>query len=292
MRASLGCPLDPNSLWPQEQFLQDLLAIRDEVRRTRPEFDLRIIAAASRMVDLTNAFCVMTNAVRLQQQFTNFIVGCDFVGPEDSGGPTEDISELCNQFHQLNSQLNFYLHDGESLWADDMNLFDALLARPARVGHGFNLFRFPVLEDHVINESIALEVCPISNQSLQLVPDLRLHLASGYLNRGVQCVLASDDPLVFGNDGLTYDFWEAFMSWNLGLASLKKLARNSLEFSSMSCDEKVAAVERWSKRWDGWIASVVTNDLQLPLPADARTLSRTREEICPGAKVELKIRIP
>ena len=32
MRASFECPLNPNSLWPPEQFLQDLLAIRDDVR--------------------------------------------------------------------------------------------------------------------------------------------------------------------------------------------------------------------------------------------------------------------
>jgi adenosine deaminase CECR1 len=280
MRSSLGCPLNPDSLWPPEQYLQDLLAIRDDVRKTRPDFDLRIICAADRTADVTNAFCVMTNTVKLQRQFTNFVVGCDFVGEEDSGGPMRDIGALCSDFHKAHPQLHFYLHDGESLWADDMNLFDALLVRPTRIGHGFNLFRFPVLEDHVVNAAIALEVCPISNQSLQLTPDLRLHPAAGYLNRGVQCVLASDDPLVFGNDGLTYDFWEAFMSWNLGLHALKKLARNSLEYGSMSCDEKVAAIARWSRRWDAWIASVVTNDLHHALPADSHTAPLTRAEIC------------
>lgn len=140
MRSSLGCPLNPDSLWPPEQYLRDLLAIRDDIRKTRPDFDLRIICAADRTTDVTNAFCVMTNAVKLQQQFTNFVVGCDFVGEEDSGGPTRDIGALCRDFHNAHPQLHFYLHDGESLWADDMNLFDALLVRPARVGHGFNLF--------------------------------------------------------------------------------------------------------------------------------------------------------
>jgi len=280
MRSSIGCPVGGASLWPTEQYLQDLLSIRDEVRQTRPDFDLRIICAANRTVDVPTALCVLTNALVLQQRFTNFIVGCDFVGEEDSGGPTKEIGALCRDFGELFPQLHFYLHDGESLWANDMNLFDAMLVHPKRIGHGFNLFRFPVLEDHAIKECIALEVCPISNQSLQLVPDLRLHPAAGYLGRGVQCVLASDDPLVFGNDGLTYDFWEAFMSWDLGLRALKKLARNSLEHSSMSCDEKVAAIKRWSRRWDDWIASVVTKDLRLKLPAHARTAPLTRSNVC------------
>jgi len=287
MRSSVGCPVDSSSLWPTEQYMHDLLKIRDEVRKSRPDFDVRIICAANRAVDVTNALCVLTNALRLQKQFTNFIVGCDFVGEEDMGGPTEEIGALCQTFGEKYPQLHFYLHDGESLWADDMNLFDAMLVRPKRIGHGFNLFRFPVLEDHAINASIALEVCPISNQSLQLTPDLRLHPAAGYLNRGVQCVLASDDPLVFGNDGLTYDFWQAFMSWNLGLGSLKKLARNSLEHSSMSCDEKVAAIKRWSKRWDDWIASVVTNDLHLALPGNAHTTPLTHADICDVEELQL-----
>jgi adenosine deaminase CECR1 len=280
MRSSVGCPIDPNSLWPTEQYLQDMLAIRDDVRKKYPDFDLRIICAANRGIDVSNALCVLTNALLLQQRFTNFIVGCDFVGEEDIGGSTKEISALCREFGELFPQLHFYLHDGESLWANDMNLFDAMLVHPKRIGHGFNLFRFPILEDHAIKASIALEVCPISNQSLQLIPDLRLHPAAGYLGRGVQCVLASDDPLVFGNDGLTYDFWEAFMSWDLGLRALKKLARNSLEYSSVSCDEKVAAIERWSRRWDDWIASVVTKDLRLELPADARTVALPRSNIC------------
>jgi adenosine deaminase CECR1 len=281
MRSSVGCPIDTNSFWPTEQYMRDLLAIRDEVRQSRPDFDLRIICAANRSTDVPTANCVLTNTLLLQRQFTNLIVGCDFVGEEDSGGATKEIGALCRAFSAQYPQLRFYLHDGESLWADDMNLFDALLVQPKRIGHGFNLFRFPVLEDHIIKHSIALEVCPISNQSLQLVPDLRLHPAAGYLNRGVQCVLASDDPLVFGNDGLTYDYWEAFMSWNLGLRAMKKLARNSLAYSSMSCDEKLAAIERWSRRWDQWIATVVTRDLQRPLPPDCHTAPVTRAQICP-----------
>jgi adenosine deaminase CECR1 len=114
MRSSLGCPLNPDSLWPPEQYLQDLLAIRDDVRKTRPDFDLRIICAADRTADVTNAFCVMTNTVKLQRQFTNFVVGCDFVGEEDSGGPMRDIGALCSDFHKAHPQLHFYLHDGES----------------------------------------------------------------------------------------------------------------------------------------------------------------------------------
>ena len=51
-----------------------------------------------------------------------------------------------------------------------------------------------------------------SNQLLRFIHDIRIHPASEYLNRGIQCVISSDDPHIFGYEGLSYDFWEAFMA--------------------------------------------------------------------------------
>lgn len=100
---------------------------------------------------------------------------------------------------------------------------------------------------------IVVEVCPISNQQLRYVADLRVHPASGYLARGVPVVLSNDDPGVFGNDGLPFDFWEAVMAWDLDLRALKQLARNSLRFSGMTEAEKKTATATWEKRWNAWV---------------------------------------
>jgi adenosine deaminase CECR1 len=96
-------------------------------------------------------------------------------------------------------------------------------------------------------------VCPISNQILSYVADLRLHPAERYIRHGVVCTLSSDDPGIFGNDGLSYDFWEAAMSWELGLAELKRLARNSIEYSAMTRPERKRALRAWEAKWKTFI---------------------------------------
>jgi adenosine deaminase CECR1 len=69
----------------------------------------------------------------------------------------------------------------------------------------------------------------------------------------LQGVLASDDPCVFGNEGLSYDFHAAYMAWTLNLAALKKLATNSIAFSAQPAEEKLRRGDRWHQKWTAWI---------------------------------------
>lgn len=120
--------------------------------------------------------------------------------------------------------LPYYFHDGESTLPSNDNLIDAVMLNTRRIGHGIDLFRFPMLELAVKKKQIALEVCPLSNQILGYVPDLRMHPASGYIKRNIPITLNTDDPQIFNYNGLTYDFWTAFM------AALKYFNRKWDEF--------------------------------------------------------------
>src|SRR5262249_57761729 len=104
------------------------------------------------------------------------------------------------------------------------------------------------LEERLKKHGVAGEVCPISNQMLRYVSDLRMHPADGYLRRGVPCVLSNDDPGIFGNDGLSYDFWVATLAWDLDLRALKQLALNSLNYSGMTVAEKRTALVAWQQQ--------------------------------------------
>jgi len=151
---------------------------------------------------------------------------------------------------QYGVDMPFYFHDGESDWPDDDNLLDAYLLGTRRIGHGLNLYQYPALEKRFMERNVALEVCPLSNQILGYVRDLRCHPASGYLRRGLPLVISSDDPAVFGYEGLSYDFWIVVMAWELDLASLKQLALNSITHSAMSVEEQRSARSRWQRQWD------------------------------------------
>ena len=152
-----------------------------------------------------------------------------------------------------------YLHSGETNWAENENLYDAVLLGATRIGHGLALIRHPLLMEIVKARGIAVEVCPISNQVLGYVPDLRNHPAAHYINAGIAVVLSPDDPAIMGHS-LSHDFYTAFMAWGLDLRSLKQLAMNSLLYSAMKPDEKQRALAAWNLRWASFVQWVNAGD--------------------------------
>ncbi|XP_076075841.1 uncharacterized protein LOC143046567, partial [Mytilus galloprovincialis] len=99
----------------------------------------------------------------------------------------------------------------------------------------------------------AVEVNPISNKMLGYVADQRHHPAITYLRYGIPVILGSDDPGTFGYDEFTVDWYEAFKSWGLTLADLRHLALNSLQYSSLSSSEKIAAIQKWNILYNDFI---------------------------------------
>jgi len=165
------------------------------------------------------------------------------------------INELLEARHkaeQRNITLPLYIHSGESNWTENENVLDAILLDAKRIGHGIALFKHPLLMQIVKDRGIAIEVCPISNQVLGFVADLRNHPAVLYLNSGLPVVISSDDPGIW-KCTFSYDFYAAFMAWGLDLKCLKQLAMNSLLYSAMTLEEKERALEFWREKWEKFI---------------------------------------
>ena len=200
---------------------------------------------------------VQTCALPICFPVTIYVIGYDLVGEEDGRRTTFDYVETFLQGKSFEKKygvdLPFYFHDGESPWAYNTNLYDAILLNSKRIGHGLNLFHFPYLIEKMKEKNICLEVCPISNQVLGYVSDLRMHPAAGYLKAGVPCVISSDDPGLFGYVGMSPDLWEAILAWDLDLAAVKQLFINSIEYSGMSASEKKKAFQYWNLEWQKFI---------------------------------------
>jgi adenosine deaminase CECR1 len=261
LRTGLGTLFDlDGGRWEGERFIAQYLAVRDRVRAKYPDFDLKLIVTSGRFGKAKDQRRDVDDVFPLRAKYPDFVVGYDLVGEEDAGNTTLSYLGVWLRLPALRAKYHvdmpFYFHDGESDWPNDENLFDAYLLRSRRIGHGFNLHLFPYLEHLIIEREIPLEICPISNQVLRYVGDLRLHPANGYMRRGVPCVLSSDDPGIFGYDGLSYDFWEGFMAWKLDLAQLKQLALNSILFSAMTDEEKDRARKVWEAKWAAFIRAL------------------------------------
>jgi adenosine deaminase CECR1 len=148
-----------------------------------------------------------------------------------------------------------------------------------RIGHGFALVKNPSLLELIRQKNICIEVNPVSNQVtkswlkseidiykiifftkiLKLVDDMRNHPGSVFFSDNYPVVISSDDPSFWEATPLSHDFYEAF----LGIASahhdlrvLKKLAQNSLVYSSMNETELVVAQLKWTEHWDKFISDI------------------------------------
>ncbi|KAJ8970597.1 hypothetical protein NQ314_001131 [Rhamnusium bicolor] len=161
---------------------------------------------------------------------------------------------------------HFFFHAGETNWngeSSDINLFDAVLLNTTRIGHGYAILKHPVIQEIVKELQIAIEICPISNQVLKLVDDLRNHPGSVLIANDFPVVITADDPSFWGAKGLSYDWYFAFM----GMASreddlkfLKQLAINSIKYSAMEKEEKSHALRKWEDDWARFIDKFILLD--------------------------------
>jgi adenosine deaminase CECR1 len=213
----------------------------------------RMIWTVIRSLDNKMIIPRMKDCVAIKKTYPALICGFDFVAQEDRGRPLTDLTPVIFWFKkhcmQEGFDIPFFFHAGECLGdgdETDNNLFDAILLGTRRIGHGYSLYKHPLLIDMVKEKKILVESCPISNEILRLSSSVLSHSLPALLSRGVAVSLNNDDPAILGHgkNGLTHDYWQSFMAWeNLGLEGIATMAENSLKWCAIE-DQKPAA---WTK---------------------------------------------
>ncbi|KAG9241950.1 hypothetical protein BJ878DRAFT_196801 [Calycina marina] len=245
----------------------------------------RFIWTGLRALDTRMIVQDMDACIAIKLTYPHLISGYDLVGQEDTGRPLKDIlPELFwfrKQCAQEGVEIPFFFHAGETLGDGtliDQNLFDAVLLGTRRIGHGFSLFKHPLLIDMVKERKILVESCPISNEVLRLCASVLSHPLPALLSRGVACSLSNDDPAILGQgtNGTTHDFWQALQGWdNLGLAGLGSLAENSVRWAifedqnaadwvkdikdaTLGSGVRAEKMKQWSIEWEKFCLWVIT----------------------------------
>jgi len=232
-----------------------------EKNSARADFTLKLIVSSIRALPEKHIAADVDAAVSMIVNNKDLVVGFDIVAEEDPNHRTLDYIDTILALKQTEIdtgvELPLYFHDGESDDRNNTNMIDAVLLGSRRVGHGFNSYYFPVLFDQMKENDITLEVNPISNQVLRYVDDLQVHPVNAFMANGINVVISSDDPGIFGYSGLTLDMWTALVSFQLNLRSLKTLCVNSLLYSGLEGAELEGAMKAWESSWGDWIDGLV-----------------------------------
>ena len=240
--------------------LRETIRFIEKYKQENKDFiGMKYIAFSTQMV-LTN----LDRAVNFHKRFPQLVKGFDNVGQKDVGKSLlfhmENFLEIYNNVSD-EKRIPLILHTAETIMPGDLEplptlnyAFDAILLGTKRVGHGIGYVKHPHLLNILRKKGIAVEICPVSNQILGFFPDARVHPAVNYIRSGVPVVLGSDAPGTFGYNSFTVDWYYAFLSWGLDLADLKLLARNSLQYSSMTANEvRYAISEKWHPLWERYV---------------------------------------
>jgi len=111
------------------------------------------------------------------------------------------------------------------------------LLKVNRVDHGNRSLEDEALVKRLVNDDMALTVCPLSNLKLQVVKDLKDHPLKKMLGMGLKATINSDDPAYFG--GYMNDNYIA-VAEALGLSQddLITITKNSIQASFLDNKEK------------------------------------------------------
>jgi len=247
-------------------------------------FGIRIVESVLRFISKEEMKENLQDTLAHHLQFPDLVVGFDVVGQEDRGETLlfylEEFLEFQMAVEEANTTFPFYFHGGESLFINterDENLYDAMLLETKRIGHGYALRHHPLLLDMVKAKNVAIEICPISNQILELVDDFRNHPVATYISMDIPFVISYDDPFLFGYDSLAYDLVVGVYSWGLDLKGIKQILENSIRYSAFREDEKAVMMFRFDELFAEFVDRKVA-EMQLGCQGLLACTSTTRSD--------------
>ncbi|WP_437372112.1 adenosine deaminase [Maribacter litoralis] len=161
----------------------------------------------------------------------------DGIGLDSSemGNPPSKFKEVFKASAKQGYKL--VAHAGEEGPAD--YIWEALdILKVVRIDHGNRCLTDEALVKRLVDEKIALTLCPTSNVALKVIQKMNEHPVAKMLEKGIIATIHSDDPAYFGGY-MNENYYQTAKALNLSLGQIQQLAINAFEASWMSTAEKV-----------------------------------------------------
>ncbi|MBX2818821.1 MAG: adenosine deaminase [Rhodothermaceae bacterium] len=179
----------------------------------------------------------------LAGQKKGLFLGLGLGGPE-VGFPPELFTEVYEEARK--SGLRVVAHAGETVGPE--SVWGAIHAlKSERIGHGVRSVEDPELMDYLAEVQIPLEVNPVSNYRLKVVPLDQPHPIRELVDHGVFVTVNSDDPPMFSTD-LNREYLllaQQGFTWE----ELWQLNKNAIEASFLGEEEKQAYRSEWNQSY-------------------------------------------
>jgi adenosine deaminase len=205
--------------------------------------EVAVIVASSRTRHPLEARTLARLASRYAGDGPGQVVGFGLSNDERRG----DTAEFAGAFAIARAAgLASVPHGGELLGAAHVS--DVLEhLRPDRLGHGVRTAEDPAVLARVVEQGVALEVCPASNVSLGVYAEDGNVPLRALVAAGATLALGADDPLLFGSR-LVAQYEVARTVHGFRDDELAELARGSVVASTASASTKahlLAGVDAW-----------------------------------------------
>jgi adenosine deaminase/adenosine deaminase CECR1 len=205
---------------------------------------IRFLQQTTRTKPLAEVFAQLVYAFELVKA-DPWVVGINLVAPEDNEVALRDYTshmKMIKFLHERLPDVNIALHAGELTLGLvpprhlRFHIRQAVeIGQAQRIGHGVDIFYEddPLQLMEVLQKrGVLVEICLTSNDVILEVRG-KDHPLPDYLSKGVPVTLASDDEGVSRID-LSNEYLRATLTYDLGYSELKRMARNSLEYSFLS----------------------------------------------------------
>ncbi|MGJ8716455.1 MAG: adenosine deaminase [Maribacter stanieri] len=117
-------------------------------------------------------------------------------------------------------------------------IWEALdILKVERIDHGNRCLTDEALVKRLVDEKIALTLCPTSNVALKVIQHMNEHPVAKMLDKGIMATIHSDDPAYFGGY-MNENYFETAKALNLTLEQIQQLAINGFEASWLSESSK------------------------------------------------------
>ena len=126
-------------------------------------------------------------------------------------------------------------------------IWEALdLLKIVRIDHGNTCLTDEKLVKRLVNDEVALTVCPLSNLALKVVKNLKQHPLKMMLEKGLKVTVNSDDPAYFGGY-INENFLQIAEALNLNEVHIKTLVENAFRASFLSEVQKKYWISKLDK---------------------------------------------